>query len=187
MLLYLYVEPDFRWKIRLDIRCPALPDIRPDFLPDIRHNIKNNRKLWPASNFVRPDLWMFFFSNFKGTILVAKNICNVLMKNNKLSRSHLIDLPDIRPWNPVSGRIPDLKKGRIIRPDIRKSTKMFMWKNNLFWLVISTFGGSDPDQRSGPGQNFRIWIRQKGPDPNDTGSPTLQNAYGCIYFVRCPS
>jgi hypothetical protein len=28
-------------------------------------------------------------------------------------------LPDIRQCNPVSGRIRDIKKGRIIRPDIR--------------------------------------------------------------------
>jgi hypothetical protein len=28
-------------------------------------------------------------------------------------------LPDIRQGNLVSGRIPDIKKGRIIRPDIR--------------------------------------------------------------------
>jgi hypothetical protein len=28
-------------------------------------------------------------------------------------------LPDIRQCNPVSGRIPDIKKGRIIWPDIR--------------------------------------------------------------------
>jgi hypothetical protein len=27
--------------------------------------------------------------------------------------------PDIRQFNLVSGRIPDIKKGRIIRPDIR--------------------------------------------------------------------
>jgi hypothetical protein len=27
--------------------------------------------------------------------------------------------PDIRQCNPLSGRIPDIKKGRIIRPDIR--------------------------------------------------------------------
>jgi hypothetical protein len=28
-------------------------------------------------------------------------------------------LPDIQQGNQVSGRIPDIKKGRIIRPDIR--------------------------------------------------------------------
>jgi hypothetical protein len=39
-------------------------------------------------------------------IFFAKKICNVLMKNNKLSWSHLIDLPDIRLFEvsgPISG------------------------------------------------------------------------------------
>jgi hypothetical protein len=55
------------------------------------------------------------------------------MTNNKLSSTNLIDLldirpdirlfevsgirPDIRPSNPISGQIPDLNIGRIIRPD----------------------------------------------------------------------
>jgi hypothetical protein len=75
---------------------------------------------------------VFFYKIKKGEIFVdRKPIAMFCSKFNKLSCSRLIDWPDIRlfkvsgirpdtrPSNPVSGRIPDLKKGRIIRPDIR--------------------------------------------------------------------
>jgi hypothetical protein len=46
-----------------------------------------------------------------------------------------------------------------------KVLKMLMWKNHLFWLIISTFRGSDPD----PGSRFL------DPDPTKrSGSDRIQ-------------
>jgi hypothetical protein len=70
---------------------------------------------------------VFFYKIKKGEIFVdRKPIAMFCSKFNKLSWSRLIDWlfkvscirPDIWPSNPVSGRITDLKKGRIIWPDI---------------------------------------------------------------------
>jgi hypothetical protein len=67
---------------------------------------------------------VYFSKLEKGTIFVAKNNCNVLMNNNKLSWSHLIDLLYIRPdicLFEVSGIRPDNKSG--IRPDTGSSKR----------------------------------------------------------------
>jgi hypothetical protein len=50
-------------------------------------------------------------------------------------------LPDIRQGNLLSGRIPDIKKGRIIRPDIRPAGYLVhpYWLQHGYKLVSEKF------------------------------------------------